>query len=177
MCDDEAARTKLFALPGSNRLRVAVVPDNSLASIEPFTRTIIRPGTSLLTATVEPFFELMDHGYDVQDMEKTPRHGQRVLTSLENWLSTHSVVRWDRLENVLKDFVAELNWPVTFDRLLQLAVHDKRPTYWDMVGRDNPRKGNRTIRRKSRRRKAAAGMREDGAGTVESSPPILTPGR
>jgi hypothetical protein len=164
MRNDEAARATLSAVRGSNRLRVAVVQDNSLASIEPFIRANVTSGTRLVTGTVEPFFELMDHGYDVQDLDKALARGRQVFASLEDWFSACGPVHWDRLDEVLKDFVAELNWRVNFDRLLQVAAHHKPPTYWDMVGRDNPRKGNPTIRHNPRRRKTAAGMREDGSG-------------
>jgi len=176
MCNDEATRAPLSAVPGFHRLRVAVVQDDSLDSIEPFIRANVTPGTRLTTRTVEPFFELIDHGYDVQDLDKALARGRQVFASLQDWFSACGAVHRDRLDEVLKDFVAELNWRVGFDRLLQVAAHHKLPTYWDMVGRDNPRKGDPTIRSKPRRRKTAAGMREDGSGAAVNSPPNLTPG-
>jgi hypothetical protein len=163
--DCEAAPATLSAAPRSNRLRAAIVQDSSPTAIERFLRANVQLGTTLVTASVDAFFELIDHGYDLQDLDKTLARGPEVFASLEDWLSSRGAVPWGRLAMELADFVAELNWPVNFDRLLQLAAHHKTPTYWEMIGRDNPRKNSPTIRRKPRRRKTANGMREDGSGS------------
>jgi hypothetical protein len=47
--------------------------------------------------------------------------------------------------------------------LLGLAAQHEPASYWDIVNRDNPRKGAPTIRLTARRRKTAAGMRQDSA--------------
>jgi hypothetical protein len=46
--------------------------------------------------------------------------------------------------------------------MLGLASHHHPTSYWDIIGRDNPRKGVPTVRREPRRRRTATGMREDG---------------
>jgi hypothetical protein len=45
--------------------------------------------------------------------------------------------------------------------MLGLASHHLPTTYWDIIGRDNPRKGVPTVRRQPRRRKTATGMQAD----------------
>jgi hypothetical protein len=52
---------------------------------------------------------------------------------------------------------------VSFEALLGLAAHHAPASYWDIVKRDNPRKGVQTMRRTPRRRKTATGTRQDGA--------------
>jgi hypothetical protein len=50
--------------------------------------------------------------------------------------------------------------------MLGLASHHQPTSYWDIIGRDNPRKGAPTVRRQPRRRKTATGMQAD-----RSTPP------
>ena len=50
---------------------------------------------------------------------------------------------------------------VSFEALLGLAAHHAPASYWDIVKRDNPRKGVQTMR--PRRRKTATGTRQHGA--------------
>src|SRR5208337_5475787 len=52
---------------------------------------------------------------------------------------------------------------VSFEALLGLAAQHEPASYWEIVKRDNPRKGVQTARRAPRRRKTATGMRQDGA--------------
>jgi hypothetical protein len=42
-------------------------------------------------------------------------------------------------------------------------------SYWDIVGRDNPRKGVPTVRRQPRRRKTVTGMQQDGSSLPQNS--------
>jgi hypothetical protein len=44
--------------------------------------------------------------------------------------------------------------------MLGLASHHHPTSYWDIVGRDNPRKGVPTVRRQPRRRRTATDMRQ-----------------
>jgi hypothetical protein len=60
-----------------------------------------------------------------------------------------------------------------FETMLGLAAHHHPTSYWDIVGRDNPRKGVPTVRREPRRRRIATGMRADRSRPpekVEHSP-------
>jgi hypothetical protein len=53
--------------------------------------------------------------------------------------------------------------------MLGLASHHHRTSYWDIVGRDNPRKGVPTVRRQPRRRRTATGMQQDGSSLPQNS--------
>ena len=59
---------------------------------------------------------------------------------------------------------------VSFETLLGLASHHLPTSYWDIVGRDNPRKGAPTVRRQPRRRRTATGMRADGSRLEKLEP-------
>jgi predicted RNA-binding Zn-ribbon protein involved in translation (DUF1610 family) len=62
---------------------------------------------------------------------------------------------------------------VSFETMLGLAAHHHPTSYWDIVGRDNPRKGVPTVRREPRRRRTATGMqayRSRRPEKVEPSP-------
>ena len=59
---------------------------------------------------------------------------------------------------------------VSFETLLGLASHHLPTSYWDIVGRDNPRKGVPTVRRQPRRRRTATGMRSDGSRPEKLEP-------
>ena len=64
---------------------------------------------------------------------------------------------------------------VSFETLLGIASHRGPVSYWDITGRENPRKGETAVRKTPRRRKTAAGMRQDGplkAGNPTSIQPI-----
>src|SRR5271157_6304258 len=43
------------------------------------------------------------------------------------------------------------------------ATHNQPAGYWEVIGRNNPRKGDIVVRRAPRRRKTATGMRQDGS--------------
>jgi hypothetical protein len=60
---------------------------------------------------------------------------------------------------------------VSFETMLGLASHHHPTSYWDIVGRDNPRKGVPTVRRGPRRRRTATGMRADGSRPPEKLEP------
>src|SRR5246500_5125629 len=71
------------------------------------------------------------------------------------------------------------NLAVSFETMLGLASHHHPTSYWDIVGRDNPRKGVPTVRRQPRRRRTATGMRADRSRPpekVEPSPGSHGPG-
>jgi hypothetical protein len=53
--------------------------------------------------------------------------------------------------------------------MLGLASHHHPMSYWDIVGRDNPRNGVPTVRQQPRRRKTATGMQQDGSSLPQNS--------
>lgn len=54
-------------------------------------------------------------------------------------------------------------WHVSFETVLGLASRHQPTSYWDIIGRDNPRKGVATTRRRPRHRKTATGLRQDSS--------------
>ena len=61
-----------------------------------------------------------------------------------------------------------------FETILGLASHHEPASYWDIIGRANPRQGTPALRRAPRRRKTAGGMRPDGSGKVRTDGQIQT---
>src|SRR5207249_2323526 len=57
-----------------------------------------------------------------------------------------------------------------------LISHHPPTSYWDIVGRDNPRKGVPTVRRQPRRRRTATGMRADRSRPPEKLEPSSVSG-
>ena len=51
---------------------------------------------------------------------------------------------------------------------IPFAAHYEPASYWDIVKRDNPRKGAEMLRPATRRRKTATRMRQDGAPSAQS---------
>jgi len=86
---------------------------------------------------------------------------------MKRWgLGTYHGLRRTHVDTYLNEFVFRYNRRfhrhVSFEALLGLAAHHAPASYWDIVKRDNPRKGVQTPRRAPRRRKTATGMRQDG---------------
>src|SRR5271166_5813661 len=116
----------------------------------------------------------------------------RAFSLMKRWgLGTYHGLRRTHVDTYLNEFVFRYNRRfhrhVSFEALLGLAAHHAPASYWDIVQRDNPRKGVQTIRRTPRRRKTATGMRQDGApsalGGDQNQPikpvqrlPIVEPG-
>jgi hypothetical protein len=79
------------------------------------------------------------------------------------------------IDTYLNEFVFRYNRRfyrhVSFETMLGLASRHHPTGYWDIVGRDNPRKGMPTVRRQSRRRKTATGMRADRSRPPEKVEP------
>jgi hypothetical protein len=103
----------------------------------------------------------------------------RAFSLMKRWgLGTYHGLRRTHVDTYLNEFVFRYNRRfhrhVSFEALLGLAAHHAPASYWDIVNRDNPRKGVQTIRRTPRRRKTATGMRRDGAalalGAAQNQP-------
>jgi hypothetical protein len=172
--EDEPAKPKLTPGRRFNRVRLGAVLNSSPALIEPFICEHVQPGAILLTEDLDSFLGLLDYGYDVRELGETPSHAQRLFSTLKDWLGAQVVRHSDEVAARLKSFVAETNWRVFFDKILQLALLQEPTSYWDNVGQENPRKGAETVRLRPRRRKTATGMREDGSGALARLPPDLT---
>ena len=157
----------------SGRIRLAMIADNSAASIEAFVRANVKRGATLLTDGHASYPGLVDYRHDPRIVGKMAGHVvlpwiHRAFSLMKRWgLGTYDGLRRTHVDTYLNEFVFRYNRRfhrhVSFEALLGLAAHHAPASYWDIVKRDNPRKGAQTIRRTPRRRKTATGMRPDGA--------------
>ena len=157
----------------AGRIRLAMIADNSAASIEAFVRANVKRGATLLTDGHASYPGLTDYRHDPRIVGKMAGHVvlpwiHRAFSLMKRWsLGTYHGLRRTHLDTYLNEFVFRYNRRfhrhVSFEALLGLAAHHAPASYWDIVQRDNPRKGVQTIRRTPRRRKTATGMRQDGA--------------
>jgi transposase-like protein len=155
----------------SGRIRLAAIPDNSAASIEAFVRANVKPGTTLLTDGHSSYHGLTDYRHDPRTVGKMAAHVvlpwiHRVFSLMKRWgLGTYHGLRRKHVDTYLNEFVFRYNRR-SFETMLGLASHHHPTSYWDIVGRDNPRKGVPTVRRQPRRRRTATRMQAD-----RSTPP------
>ena len=156
----------------SGRIRLAMIADNSAASIEAFVRANVKRGATLLTDGHASYPGLTDYRHDPRIVGKMAGHValpwiHRAFSLMKRWgLGTYHGLRRTHVDTYLNEFVFRYNRRfhrhVSFEALLGLAAHHAPASYWDIVKRDNPRKGVQTPRRAPRRRKTATGMRQDG---------------
>src|SRR5215813_12179250 len=119
---------------------------------------------------------LTDYRHDPRTVGKMAGHIvlpwiHRGFALMKRWgLGTYHGLRRKHIDTYLNEFVFRYNRRfyrhVSFETMLGLASHHHRTSYWDIIGRDNPRKGVPTVRRQPRRRKTATGMQAD-----RSTPP------
>src|ERR1022692_3632248 len=157
----------------SGRVRLAMIVDNTAASIEAFVRANVTRGATLLTDGHASYPGLTDYRHDPRIVGAMAGHVvlpwiHRAFSLLKRWgLGTYHGLRRKHVDTYLNEFVFRYNRRfyrhVSFETLLGLAAHHKPTGYWDIIGRANPRKGNATLRRATRRRKTATGMRQDGS--------------
>jgi hypothetical protein len=96
----------------------------------------------------------------------------RVSALMKRWrLGTYHGLRRKHVDTSLNEFVFRYNRRfyrhVSFETMLGLAAHHEPASYWDVIGRANPRNGNVALRRVPRRRKTATGMRQDGSANAQ----------
>ena len=97
----------------------------------------------------------------------------RVFALVKRWgLGTYHGLRRKHADTYLNEFVFRYNRRfyrhASFETVLGFTAHHAPASYWDIIGRANPRKGTATPRRAPRSRKTATGMRQDGTGGVEN---------
>lgn len=135
----------------SGRIRLAMIADNSAASIEAFIHANVKPGTTLLTDGHKSFTGLQGYRHDPRVVGKMAAHIvlpwiHRAFSLMKRWsLGTYHGLRRKHADTYLNEFVFRYNRRyyrhVSFETLLGL-VADRTPTsYWDLIKRDNPRKG------------------------------------
>jgi hypothetical protein len=149
----------------SGHIRLASAPDHLVESVEALIRENVKPGAILLTNREYP--RLPD--YQVVFLS----HGERRLTNIryiladaDAWLNTFNITRRERVGDCLGEYEVYNNRKhpdrrLPFEALVDLALRLEPMSSWEIAGQDNPRKGRPTIRRHPRRRKTAAGMRQD----------------
>src|SRR5271170_1488571 len=76
----------------------------------------------------------------------------RVFALMKRWgLGTYHGLRRKHVDTYLNEFVFRYNRRfyrhVSFETMLGFAAHHEPASYWDVIGRANPRKGNVTLRR------------------------------
>src|SRR5260221_2504255 len=165
----------------SGRIRLAMIADNSAASIEAFVRANVKPGATLLTDGHPSYSGLTDYLHDPSVVGKMAAHVvlpwiHRVFALMKRWgLGTYHGLRRKHIDTYLNEFVFRYNRRfyrhASFETMLGLASHHHPTSYWDIVGRDNPRKGVPTFRRGPRRRRTTTGMRTDGSSPPKNSKP------
>jgi transposase-like protein len=162
----------------SGRVRLAVIADNTAASIEAFVRANVKPGATLLTDGHASYPGLTDYRHDPRIVGKMAAHVvlpwvHRVFALVKRWgLGTYHGLRRKHADSYLNEFVFRYNRRfhrhASFETVLGLTAHHAPASYWDIIGRANPRKGTATPRRAPRSRKTATGMRQDGMGGTQN---------
>jgi hypothetical protein len=135
----------------SGRIRLAMIADNSAASIEAFVRANVKRGTTLLTDGHASYPGLTDYRHDPRVVGKMAGHVvlpwiHRVFALVKRWgLGTYHGVRRRHIDTYLNEFVFRYNRRfyrhASFETILGLATHHEPASYWDIIGRANPRKG------------------------------------
>jgi hypothetical protein len=162
----------------SGRVRLAVIADHSAAAIEAFVRANVKCGTTLLTDGHASYPGLTDYRHDPRVVGKMAGHVvlpwiHRVFSLVKRWgLGTYHGLRRRHLDTYLNEFVFRYNRRfyrhASFETILGIAAHHEPVSYWDIIGRANPRKGTSALRLAPRRRKTATGMRQDGSGGAQT---------
>jgi len=134
----------------SGRLRLAVIADNSAASIAAFVRANVKPGTTLLTDGHASYPGLSGYRHDPRVVGTMAGHvvlpwSHRAFSLLKRWaLGTYHGLRRKHIDTYLNEFVFRYNRRfyrhVSFEALLGLATHHEPTGYWDIIKRGNPRK-------------------------------------
>lgn len=151
----------------SGRLRLAAIADNSAASIEAFVRANVKRGATLITDGHASYPGLTGYRHDPRVVGKMAGHIvlpwiHRAFALMKRWsLGTYHGLRRKHVDSYLNEFVFRYNRRfhrhVSFETLLGLAAHYEPMNYWDIVKRENPRKGGQSAR---------------GRAPVEITPPI-----
>jgi hypothetical protein len=134
----------------------------------------VKPGATLLTDGHASYPGLTDYRHDPRVVGKMAAHVvlpwiHRVFALMKRWgLGTYHGLRRKPVDTYLNEFVFRYNRRfsrhASFETVLGLTAHHAPTSYWDNVGRDNPRKGTATPRRAPRSRTTATEMRQDSMG-------------
>jgi hypothetical protein len=117
----------------SGRIRLAMIADNSAASIEAFVRANVKRGATLLTDGHASYPGLTDYRHDPRIVGKMAGHValpwiHRAFSLMKRWgLGTYHGLRRTHVDTYLNEFVFRYNRRfhrhVSFEALLGLAAH------------------------------------------------------
>jgi hypothetical protein len=164
----------------SGRIRLAAIPDNSAGSTEAFVRANVKPGAMPAHGAAQILSGLTDYRHDPPDgrqdggscgpaMDSPGLLADQALRARH--LSRAAPQARRHLPQLSSDTIGASTGTSRSRPCSGLASHHHPTSYWDIVGRDNPRKGVPTVRRELRRRKAATGMRADRSRPPEKVEP------
>ena len=135
----------------SGRIRLAMITGNSAASIEAFVKANVKRGATLLTDGHASYRGLTGYRHDPRIVGKMAAHVvlpwiHRAFSLMKRWsLGTYHGLRRKHADTYLNEFVFRYNRRfyrhVSFETLLGLAAHHEPASYWDIIKRDNSRKG------------------------------------
>jgi transposase-like protein len=144
----------------SGRVRLAVIANNSAASIHAFVRANVKRGATLLTDGHKSYLGLSEYRHDPRTLGKMAGHValpwiHRVFSLMKRWgLGTYHGLRRKHLDTYLNEFVFRYNRRfyrhVSFETVLGLASHHDPASYWNIIGRENPRRSTHTTMRTRR---------------------------
>lgn len=147
----------------SGRIRLAMIADNSAASIEAFVNANVKRGATLLTDGHKSYPGLTGYRHDPRVVGKMAAHIvlpwiHRAFSLMRRWsLGTYHGLRRKHVDTYLNEFVFRYNRRyyrhVSFETLLELAADKEPASYWDIIKRHNPRKSASTIHAKARARR------------------------
>jgi len=134
----------------SGRARLAVIPNNSAASIHAFVRANVKRGATLLTDGHKSYLGLSEYRHDPRTVGKMAGHValpwiHRVFSLMKRWgLGTYHGLRRKHLDTYLNEFVFRYNRRFyrhgSFETVLGLASRHNPVSYWDIIGRQKSRK-------------------------------------
>jgi len=169
---------------GPGRVRLAEVPDYSSDSLHSFIADNLAAGATAKTDGWSAYPGAPGVSHDPHVIGKMAAHVvlswvHRVFSLVKRWgLGTYHGLRRKHVDTYLNEFVFRYNRSfyrhASFETILGLASHHEPASYWDIIGRANPRQGAPALRRAPRRRKTAGGMRPDGSGKVRTDGQIQT---
>ncbi len=155
----------------SGGVRLQAIPSNAAEHIHAFIRANIKPGTTLLSDGHKSYLDLKGYRHDPRVVGKMAGRVvlpwiHRVFSLMKRWgLGTYHGLRRRHVDTYLNEYVFRYNRRfyrhVSFETILGLAANRPPISRWDIVGRVNPRIGRPIKRKNPRRRRTAAGMRQD----------------
>jgi len=155
----------------SGRCRLAVIPSNEAVHIHSFIQTNIARGSTLVTDGHASYPGLDGYRHDPRVVGNMAAHVplkwiHRVFALMKRWgLGTYHGFRPEHIDAYLNEFAFRYNRRfyrhVSFETILGIAADHAPLSYWDITGRDNPRKGRAVTRRNPQKRRTVEKAGDD----------------